>query len=94
MLALHHAQGQRFLYLFVGRKEESLLCQEFLQEIKKHFHREIYGEIRYFKDIFALLLAIAKEEKFTLIFDEFQEFFQLTLVFTPTCKSYGISIKT
>lgn len=77
MLALHHVQGKRFLYLFVGRKEESLLCQEFLEEITKHFHMPIIGEIRRFKDIFTLLLEIAKKEKFTLIFDEFQEFFQI-----------------
>jgi len=79
MLALHHAQKKPFLYLFVGRKEEHLLCQEFLEEIKKHFHAHIpiIGNIRYFKDLFALLLEIAKKEKFTLIFDEFQEFFQI-----------------
>ncbi|HLB43253.1 MAG TPA: hypothetical protein VJN02_10505 [Gammaproteobacteria bacterium] len=32
MLALHHVQDKRFVYLFVGRKEEHLLCQEFLEE--------------------------------------------------------------
>lgn len=79
VLALHHAQKKPFLYLFVGRKEEHLLCQEFLEEIKKHFHIHVpvIGDIRYFKDIFALLLEVAKKEKFTLIFDEFQEFFQI-----------------
>lgn len=77
MLALHHTQGKRFLYLFIGRKDEQLLCQEFLEEIKKQFSIPIIGEIRYFKDIFALLLEIAKKEKFTLIIDEFQEFFQI-----------------
>lgn len=77
MLALHHVQDKRFLYLFVGRKEENLLCEEFLEEIKKHFNIPIIGEIHHFSDIFALLLEIAKKEKFTLIFDEFQEFFQI-----------------
>lgn len=77
MLALHHAQGKQFLYLFVGRKDEQLLCQEFLEEIKKTFSIPIIGEIRCFKDIFALLLEIAKKKSFTLIIDEFQEFFQI-----------------
>lgn len=77
LLALHHAQGKRFLYLFVARKEEHLLCQEFLEEIKKQFTIPIIGEIRYFKDVFALLLEVAKKENFILIFDEFQEFFQI-----------------
>lgn len=77
LLALHHAQGKRFLYLFVARKQEHLLCQEFLEEIKKQFSIPIIGEIRYFKDVFAILLEIAKKENFILIFDEFQEFFQI-----------------
>lgn len=76
-LALHHAAGKRFLYLFVARKEEGLLCQEFMEEIQKRFQIPILKSIRYFKDIFALLLEIAKKEKFTLIFDEFHEFFQI-----------------
>ncbi|TAK76524.1 MAG: ATPase, partial [Gammaproteobacteria bacterium] len=77
MLALEHVRGKRFLYLFVGRKEEHLLCQEFIEEIKKYFHLPIIGDIRSIKDVFTLLLEIAKKEKFTLIFDEFQEFFQI-----------------
>lgn len=77
VLALHHVQNKRFLYLFIARKEESLLCQEFLEEIKKQFQIPIIGEIRFFKDVFALLLEIAKTEKFILIIDEFQEFFQI-----------------
>jgi hypothetical protein len=77
LLALRHVRGKPFLYLFVGRKEEHLLCQEFLEEITKHFNYPIIGEIKRFKDIFTLLIEIAKKEKFTLIFDEFQEFFQI-----------------
>jgi len=78
VLALHHAQGKRFLYLFIAKKEEHLLCQEFLEEIRKVFVQvPIIGEIRNFKDIFALLLEIAKKENYSLIFDEFQEFFQI-----------------
>ena len=77
VLALHHVAKKRFLYLFVSRKEEHLLCEEFLEEIKKQFVMPIIGEIRYFKEVFALLLEIGKKEKFTVIFDEFQEFFQI-----------------
>ncbi len=43
MLALKHANGKRYLYLFVGRKEEKLLCEEFLEEIKKQFQIPIFG---------------------------------------------------
>jgi hypothetical protein len=37
----------------------------------------VVGEIRNFKDIFALLLEISRKEHFTLIVDEFQEFYYL-----------------
>lgn len=77
LLALHYAESKRFLYLFVARKEEHLLCQEYVEEIKKQFNHPIIGEIKQFKDIFALLLEIAHKETFTLIFDEFQEFFHI-----------------
>lgn len=77
MLALHFSENKRFLYLFVGRKEEGLLCQEFLEEIIKLFDVPIIGKITTFKEIFSLLLEIAKKERFTLIIDEFQEFFQI-----------------
>src|SRR5579864_9049169 len=60
LLALHHSNGKKFLYLFVGRKDESLLCQEFLEEIKKHFALPIIGEIKSFIDIFVLLLELSK----------------------------------
>lgn len=77
MLALHHVKGRKYLYLFVARKEESVLCREFMQDIRAKFEWGTVGEVISFKQVFALLLEIAKREKFTLILDEFQEFFQI-----------------
>lgn len=77
MLALQFTASHPFVYLFVAKKTESLLCQGFLAEIKRKFNVPIIGEIHYFKDIFALLLEIARNEHFTLIIDEFQEFFYI-----------------
>jgi uncharacterized protein len=77
MLALEAAKKQKTLYLFVSKKSEPLLCLEYLEEIKKVFDVPVIGEIRVFKDIFALLMEIAKKERFTLIIDEFQEFFYI-----------------
>ena len=55
-LALKHAAHlPNFLYLFIGRKEEKLLCQEFVAEIKQKFKVPIIGEIKFFKDILILL---------------------------------------
>lgn len=77
MLALEFARRHKFIYLFVSKKSEHLLCMEYLEEIKKHFELPVIGEIKWFKDIFALLLELSKRERFTLIIDEFQEFYNI-----------------
>jgi AAA+ ATPase superfamily predicted ATPase len=77
MLALEFVKSHRSLYLFVSKKSETLLCAEFLEEIKKTFDIPVYGEIRHFRDVFALLIDVAKKERFTLIIDEFQEFYTI-----------------
>ena len=77
MLALEFARGHRSLYLFVSKKSEALLCAEYLEEIKKTFDVPVYGEVRHFRDVFAILLDLAKKERVTLILDEFQEFFAI-----------------
>ncbi|MBF0289291.1 MAG: ATP-binding protein [SAR324 cluster bacterium] len=76
-LALEFAGSHKYLYFFIAKKSENLLCEEFLLEIKKLFSVPVIGEIRWFKDIFALLLEISKTEEFTLILDEFQEFYTI-----------------
>src|SRR5277367_2518490 len=65
LLALEFIKGQKYLYFFVGSKKlENLLCEEYLIEIKKLFpDGPVIGEIRFFKDIFQLLLQIAQKER-------------------------------
>ncbi len=78
LLSLEFIKGQKYIYFFVAKKSESLLCDEYLQEIKSLFpDAPIIGEIRHFKDVFQLLLQIAQKEHFTLIMDEFQEFYNI-----------------
>lgn len=62
------------LYFFIERKNETLLCEEFLQEIDLKLGTTIYGQINNFKQVFALLMDVSQREHFTLIIDEFQEF--------------------
>ncbi|MDP2188215.1 MAG: ATP-binding protein [Sphingobacteriaceae bacterium] len=62
------------LYFFVSKKSETLLCAEFTEEIKRKLEVPIFGEIKSFKEIFALLMELSKSQHFTLIIDEFQEF--------------------
>ena len=77
MLALEFARKHKHLYLFVSKKSEHLLCMEYLEEIRKYFSIPVIGEIKTFKEIFMLLIEFARKERFTLIIDEFQEFYNI-----------------
>ena len=77
LLALEFAKSHKFVYLFVAKKSEHLLCTEYIEEIKQVFDIPVIGEIRRFKDVFSLLLEISRKEHFTLIIDEFQEFYYI-----------------
>lgn len=76
-LLLEAYQKRETLYFFIARKSEVLLCAEFVEEIKHKLNIPIYGTIRTFKDLFGLLMDFSKTKSFTLIIDEFQEFYQI-----------------
>jgi AAA+ ATPase superfamily predicted ATPase len=62
------------LYFFVSRKNEALLCGEFIEEIQTKLAVTVFGTIKTFKDIFGYLMDLSASRHFTLIIDEFQEF--------------------
>ncbi|MEC9491661.1 ATP-binding protein [Flexistipes sp.] len=74
-LTLQNFTNDSKLYFFVSKKEESLLCDEFVDEIKERLDVPVYGKISQFEDIFKMLLDFSKKHPITLIIDEFQEFF-------------------
>lgn len=73
-LVLKSLENTNFLYFFVARKSERLLCEEYVSEVKNIYGFPIYGEIKNFKDLFLLLMEASKSQKINLIIDEFQEF--------------------
>ncbi|TWJ18985.1 ATP-binding protein [Geobacter argillaceus] len=77
LLALESAKNHKHLYLFVSKKAEALLCQEYIEEIRRNFTIPVIGEIRHFRDIFNLLIEVSRTQRITLIVDEFQEFFSI-----------------
>ncbi|MCK5058511.1 MAG: ATP-binding protein [Candidatus Aminicenantes bacterium] len=77
LLALEFTKSHKYIYLFVAKKSEPLLCREYIEEIKKVYDIPVIGEIHTFKGVFSLLLEIAQKEHFTLIIDEFQEFYNI-----------------
>ncbi len=76
-LVLQNYTNDTVLYFFVAKKAESLLCQDFTQEITNKLGVKIFGELSRFEDVFGYLLDIGKERPFTLIIDEFQEFLKI-----------------
>lgn len=76
-LSIEFSNDKKYLYLFVSKKSESLLCAEFMTSVKAAFHLPVIGEIKRFADVFKVILQIAEKEQVTLIIDEFQEFFNI-----------------
>ncbi|MDE6304699.1 MAG: AAA family ATPase, partial [Paramuribaculum sp.] len=74
-LALRATQGEYpTVYLFVSRKNEAALCEEFAGLISAALSCYVPSEIRSFSSLFRMLMELAKTRKFNLIIDEFQEF--------------------
>lgn len=65
------------LYFFVARKAENFLCQDFQQEIAAKLGIPIMGEVSSFGKLFEYLMILSEQHAFTLIIDEFQEFFKV-----------------
>ena len=65
------------VYLFVSKKNEALLCDEFVTIIQNTLDVKIFGEIRTFIELFEYLMELAKTRHFTLVIDEFQEFLHI-----------------
>ncbi len=73
-LLLESVKNEHFLYLFVSRKNEQLLCSQFQKEALEAINLQIFGTVNDFRTFFEQLLIFAVNNPFTLIIDEFQEF--------------------
>src|SRR5574344_1819213 len=76
-LALQNYSNEKVLYFFVSKKNEQLLCEEFCNEIVDKLEDKIFGKVSKFEELFAFILELGKTKSFTLIIDEFQEFFRI-----------------
>jgi AAA+ ATPase superfamily predicted ATPase len=74
---IRKAYQQNFVYLFVSKKSEPLLCDEFVTQIESGLSIKIHGQFSHFAKLFEYLLELSKKKHFTLIIDEFQEFFTI-----------------
>ncbi len=62
------------VYLFVSKKNEALLCEEFVEIVSNALGIRIFGEFKKFINLFEYLMELSASRPFTLILDEFQEF--------------------
>jgi hypothetical protein len=94
-LLLKSIENKKSLYLFISKKDEVLLCKDFVVEITEQLGIPIFGEIKTFAVLFDFLMEQSKGNPFTLIIDEFQEFYTLNpTVFGEMQKIWDLKYKT
>jgi len=76
-LVLKSCEGSDYIYFFVARKNESLLCKDFIDEIEVKLKTPLFGEIKSFSKLFEYLMVQSQSRAFTLVVDEVQEFFHI-----------------
>jgi len=76
-LLLKTYEDRTYLYFFVSRKSETLLCQDYQKEIEAKLQLPTLGESSSFAAIFEFLLKYSQNQNITLLIDEFQEFFSV-----------------
>ena len=65
---------ETILYFFVGKKAETLLCQDFVAEITHKLGVPVLGQANSFAEVFRFVLRLSESRPFTLVIDEFQNF--------------------
>ncbi len=65
------------LYFFVGKKAETLLCQDYVREIREKLDVPVLGTPGTFSEVFRFVLQLSESRPFTLIIDEFQNFLKI-----------------
>ncbi len=76
-LLVNALKSETCIYFFLTKKNEALLCAEFVEEIKLKLNVELFGTFKSFKEVFGYLMELSKTVHFTLIIDEFQEFYSI-----------------
>ena len=74
-LVMKAYEDETILYFFVTRSTESVLCEEFVDELTSKLQIPILGKVERFADnIFDYVMELAKTRPLTLMIDEFQDF--------------------
>lgn len=73
-LVMKAYENETILYFFVTRSTESVLCEEFVDELTEKLQIPLLGKVERFADIFDYLMELSKTRPLTLMIDEFQDF--------------------
>ena len=76
-LLLKSVQGQAYLYLYVSKDNEQLLCSKFQQQAQSQLGLHIHGRVTSFRELFEELMRYGRDHHYTLIIDEFQNFLSI-----------------
>lgn len=71
-LLLKSVEGKRYLYIYVPKDNEQMLCLRIQRQAERDLGLNIYGQVTSFGQLFENLIAYGKENNYTLIIDEFQ----------------------
>ncbi len=71
-LILKSVKGSRFVYLFVSRVNQNILCRD-MQEVLRTEGIDLAGEMTKVADILKAVMLFSRDENITLIMDEFQD---------------------
>ena len=69
--------GEPSVYCFVSANSEAVLCDHFAKIASEQLGEYIPGGYKSFSKLFETLMLIGQRKSFTLIIDEFQEFFRI-----------------
>jgi len=65
------------VYFFVSKKSEAILIKEYIEILQDALNIKVLGEFREFGKLFEYILELSTSRSFTLVIDEFQEFFYI-----------------
>jgi len=74
-LIVKATEGTATVYLFVGRKNEAVLVDEFVPIIRQSLNVFLPDGMRTFRSLFQALMEIGMHQSYNLVIDEFQEFY-------------------
>lgn len=76
-LLLKSAEGTRYLYLYVSKDNEQMLCKKIQEQATAALGIQIFGQTTSFGELFEQLMRYGIDNNYTLIIDEFQNFLSI-----------------